>query len=113
MTNKQFDDKQNGNTFKNFYSKPASDIVEKLSTTKNIFRENFFLSSKFPLSCRTGRVKPVCKKSKNTEPKNYRPVSLLPILSKMIERVVYNQLIEHLEKHDIVYVSLVFESNTQ
>ena len=36
----QFDDKQTANTFKNFYSKLASDLVEKLPTAKNIFREN-------------------------------------------------------------------------
>ena len=36
----QFDGKQNANTFKNFYSKLASDLVEKLLTEKNIFREN-------------------------------------------------------------------------
>ena len=43
------------------------------------------------------------KKGKNIEPENYRPVSLLPILLKIIERVVYNQLIVHLEKHDILH----------
>ena len=33
--------KENANTFKNFYSKLASDLVEKLPTAKNIFRGNF------------------------------------------------------------------------
>ena len=51
--------------------------------------------------CKTTKVKPLYKKGKNTEPKNYRPVSLLPILSKIKERVVYNQLIELLEKHNL------------
>ena len=36
----QFSDIQNANTFKNFYSKLASNLVEKLPTAKNIFREN-------------------------------------------------------------------------
>ena len=36
----QFDDKQNANTFKNFYSKLSSDLVEKLPTTENNFKEN-------------------------------------------------------------------------
>ena len=36
----QFDDKKNINTFKSFYSKLSSDLVEKLPTAKNIFREN-------------------------------------------------------------------------
>ena len=36
----QFDDKQNANTFKSFYSKLASDQVEKLPTGKHILGEN-------------------------------------------------------------------------
>ena len=59
---------------------------------------NLSLSFKFPLMCKTAKVKPLYKKGKNAESQNYRPVSLLPILSKIIERVVYNQFIEHLEK---------------
>ena len=64
---------------------------------------NFSLSSKFPLMCKTAKVNPLYKKDKNTEPEDYRSVSLLPILSKIIERVICNQFIEHLEKHDIRY----------
>ena len=55
------------------------------------------VNSKFSHLCKTP------KKDKNTEPKNYRPVSVLPMLSKIIERVVYNQLIVDLEKYDILY----------
>ena len=36
----QFYDKQRANTIKSFYSKLASDLVEELPTTKNIFRES-------------------------------------------------------------------------
>ena len=50
----------------------------------------------------TAKVKPFYKKEINTEPENYKPVSLLPILWKIIDKVVYNQLIGHLEKHDIL-----------
>ena len=73
---------------------------------------NLSLSFKFPLMCKTAKVKPLYKKGKNAESENYRPVSLLPILSKIIERVVYNQLIEHLEKHDILYESIWFSKQT-
>ena len=64
---------------------------------------NLSLSSKFPLMCKEPTVKPLYKKGKITEPKNYRPVSLLPTLSKIIERVVYNQIIEHIGKHGTLY----------
>ena len=62
--------------------------------------------------CKIAKVKPLYKKGRNTDPENYRPISLLPILSKIIERVVYNQLLEHLEKHDVLYeYQSVFRSN--
>ena len=40
---------------------------------------------------------------KNAEPKTYRPASLLPVMSKVIERVVHKQPIKHLEKYEIIF----------
>ena len=49
---------------------------------------NLSLSSNFPLMCKTAKVKPIYKKGKCAESKNCRSVSLLPILSKIMERVM-------------------------
>ena len=35
--------------------------------------------------------------------KNYRPISVLPIFSKMMERLMYNRLLSFIKKHDILY----------
>ena len=51
--------------------------------------------------CICGLSKPLLKKA-NLDPnclKNYRPVSNLPILSKVLERIVLKQLLQHLESH--------------
>ena len=37
-----------------------------------------------------------------TELKNYRPVSNLSFISKLLERVVFKQLMEYLERHDML-----------
>ena len=34
---------------------------------------------------------------------NYRPVSILPEVSKIFEKIVYDQLSKHLDKNDILY----------
>ena len=34
---------------------------------------------------------------------NYRPISILPILSKVIEKVVASQLMEHLEDQELLH----------
>ena len=44
-------------------------------------------SSKFSLDCKIAKLKPLYKKRSKTEPKNYRPVSLLPLVSKVIEKL--------------------------
>ncbi len=34
---------------------------------------------------------------------NYGPISILPAMSKVLEKLVYQRLIEHLIKYDIIY----------
>ena len=36
------------------------------------------------------------------DPKNYRPISLLPLMSKVLERIVHEQTVEFLDKHNIL-----------
>ena len=34
---------------------------------------------------------------------NYRPVSVLPVFSKLLERLVYNRLISHINENKLLY----------
>ena len=45
----------------------------------------------FPDAYEIAKIKPVFKKSSKTDPSNYRPKSLLPLLSKVFESVVLDQ----------------------
>ena len=49
-------------------------------------------------------VKPLLKKPSlnQNELKNYRPVSNLPFLSKVLERIVLSQLLAHLHHHNLL-----------
>ena len=76
----------------------AEILAEPISQTVNMSS-----GSKVSEGCKAANVKPLFTKGKNTEPKNYRPVSLLPVMCKVIERVVHNQLIEHLEEYEIIF----------
>ena len=51
----------------------------------------------FPDSLKAANITPVFKKDSRTEKTNYRPVSILPNLSKIYERLIYNQLSKYLE----------------
>ena len=50
------------------------------------------LSGKFPDSLKLSNIVPVHKKKDPTDKCNYRPVSILPLLSKVFEKTMYDQL---------------------
>ena len=54
---------------------------------------------RFPDSLKNADVIPIHKKDEKTNKENYRPVSLLPTISKLFERDMYNQIIIYIEKH--------------
>ena len=60
-------------------------------------------SRRFPDACKIAKLKPLFKKGTKTDPKNYRPISLLPLISIVLERAMHEQTTEFLEKHKILY----------
>ena len=76
--------------------KTAADILKKPIT----YEINQSLRSGiFPARWKIGRIVPLHKGKglPKTDPAQYRPVSLLPVLSKLAERVMQTQLTEHME----------------
>ena len=53
----------------------------------------------FPDSLKFANITPVHKKDEATDKQNYRPVSVLPLLSKVFEKVIYDQLSQYLDKY--------------
>ena len=49
----------------------------------------------FPKRWKEANIIPVHKKGDKKLPENYRPVSLLPLCSKVLEKVVYDSLLDH------------------
>ena len=53
----------------------------------------------FPDSLKIANITPVYKKDEPTDKENYRPVSVLPLFSKVFEILLYDQLSDYLEKY--------------
>ena len=49
----------------------------------------------FPNKLKLAKLVPIFKKGDTSFPENYRPISLLPAISKVFEKVVFNQLYEY------------------
>ena len=61
------------------------------------------VTSKFPDLCKIAKLIALFKKGSRTEAKNYRPISLLPLLSKLFEKVIHIQTEKFLNSNDILY----------
>ena len=57
----------------------------------------------FPVLYKAAKVIPLLKKGDPLVPKNYRPVALLCIISKVIERVIFLQIVEYMNKNDLFH----------
>ena len=60
-------------------------------------------SSTFPDLGKISKLKALFKKGSKIDPKNYRPISLLPLLSKIFEKVIHSQTAIFLEDNAILY----------
>ena len=65
--------------------------------------EIFNLSIFHGISLNACKTKPIFKKGKKVDPSKYRPILLLPLISKIIEKVVHDQMNEFLSANKIFY----------
>ena len=63
---------------------------------------NILRTSTFPNSWKLANVTPVFKKNDKQLIKNYRPISLLPLISKIFEKLLFNKIYEHLSDNNLI-----------
>ena len=61
------------------------------------------LNGVFPSELKVARVIPLYKAGDSLLFSNYRPVSVLPLFSKVLERLMYNRLLSFVNEHKILY----------
>ena len=59
-------------------------------------------SSTVPKTLKTAKISPIFKPGNTKIPENYRPVSVLPVLSKILEKAVNSKLLSYLEKNKLL-----------
>ena len=57
----------------------------------------------FPSKLKTSRTIPIFKAGDNSSCDNYRPISLLSTISKVLEKIVACSLVDHLENNNLLY----------
>ena len=62
-----------------------------------------FITGVFPTELKIARVIPIFKSGDSSILSNYRPVSVLPLFSKILERLMYNRLLAFINEHGLLY----------
>ena len=76
------------------YLKLSADII---SSSLTHILNCFINTNTFPAAWKTARVSTIPKVDFPTESDHYRPIAILPVLSKVYERLVLSQLLEYVE----------------
>ena len=95
----------------NFKNDKASDIsifvLKKysgfISGKLSRFINNFMNDGCFPEILKIGKITPIYEKDDPQKLGNYRPISVLPIFSKIFEKVIYSRLYSFLSSMNVIY----------
>ena len=80
--------------------KNCAGIISPILTS---FYNSFMDSGIFPSVLKVGNITPIFKKGASQLFDNYRPVSTIPIFSKIFEKLIYNRLYNYLISKNILY----------
>ena len=83
-------------------------IIYGIAGTLSHIINQSIITGQIPTQLKTAKVLPIfkykgCSMSDKSDPNNYRPISLLPIFSKLLEKIIADQLTRFLEQNQILY----------
>ena len=82
-----------------FLKAAAPAIAESISCLCNLS----IASGTFPSQWKIAKISPLHKSGEITDINNFRPISLLPVLSKILEKHIFIKFYEFLTKHSLLY----------
>ena len=83
-------------------NKLLKSIKDEIAKPLTIIINQSLKTGIFPEALKIAKVKPLYKKGDNFCLNNYRPISLLPTISKNFERVMFTQLYSYLNAHNLL-----------
>ena len=88
--------------YDNLSSKLIKELIEHLAEPLTYIFNNSFLSGIFPNFYKIAKILPIFKSGDKFDPNNYRPISLLPVFSKIFEKLIYNRMLDFILKYNLI-----------
>ena len=75
---------------------------KEVSIPLSIIFQRSVSSGKFPDSWKLANVQPIHKKNNRQTKSNYRPISLLPLCGKILEKIIFDQVYSFLDQNRLI-----------
>ena len=93
----------NSTGYDNIYSNMVNETSDIFFTPLKYILNLSLQQGIFPENLNIAKVSPIYKKDEELLLTNYRPISVVPCFSKLLERIMYNQLFNYLSENSILY----------